>query len=94
MTVEATILQELKKLREDVASMRQELFKKNNKVQWVSAIDIMDLTGWNKHELQRHRENETVQFKRQVGSRTIKYNINSIPDQFIKHMQSKGNATA
>lgn len=58
------------------------LLQKQNKVRWVKASFITDLTGWNKEQFRRAREQGIIE--RRKDETGIWYNLNSLPDQFIK----------
>lgn len=96
MTAETQILTEVrqlradyKKMRDDIARMRQELFKSSTKQVWVTAGEIKKLTGWSDRDVERHRNQGTIEFKYltkgENGKKSaIRYNLNSIPEQYLK----------
>ena len=88
MTAEATILQEIKKLRDDFSKFKQEYSKDKKKEVWVKASDVQRLTGWNKEQLRRHRDQGTIVCRRlkvsdKGGRSIVEYLLSSIPEQFI-----------
>ena len=83
--------QDSKRMKEEMAHMRQELFKNSNKAVWVTAKDIIEKTGWTCKDIERHRKEQTIEFKYlmkgEAGKKSsIRYNLNSIPEQFIKKL--------
>lgn len=80
MTAEANILSELKKVKEILATLRQQA-KKDEK--WVSAYWIQDVTGWDSEKLLVARRQNLIKFRRK-GKQGVEYLLSSIPDQFIK----------
>lgn len=78
MTAEATILTELRKLKEIVASMRQQA-KKDEK--WVSAYWVQQVTGWDGKMLEKARKQNIVSFRKNKSG-GVEYLLSSIPDEF------------
>lgn len=80
MTAEATILSEIKKLKEIVASIRQQT-KQDEK--WVSAFWIQQLTGWDGKMLEKARKQNLVKYKKNENGGTV-YLLSSVPEEFKK----------
>jgi hypothetical protein len=79
MTAEATILKEIKQLKELVASIRQQA-KKDER--WVSAYWVQKVTGWDKETLKIARRQDIVKW-RSKSKTSVEYLLSSIPTQFI-----------
>lgn len=58
------------------------LLEKSNKATWVKSGFIFDLTGWDKKQLYRAKQQGIIQQKK--DEKGIWYNLNSLPEQFIK----------
>lgn len=86
------IREEIKCLRDDIARIRQELFKSSTNQPWVTAGEIKKLTGWTDRDMERHRNQGTIEFKYltkgEDGKKSaIRYNLNSIPEQYLNRVR-------
>lgn len=80
MTTEATILQELKHLRSDVARLRQELTgKKKAGEQWVTGSIVKKMTGWSNRDLENFRLQGLIKFERQKKG-VVRYLVSSVEE--------------
>lgn len=75
MTIEQRIIR--------IERMLSEILQDKRKATWVSGKTIARMTGWGREEMRRMREQGVLKFKRS-GSKTIKYQLESVPEQFIK----------
>lgn len=57
------------------------ILNRPKKQTWVKVGIVQDLTGWNKRALEKARENNLVQFKKEGTS--MLYLLESIPELFI-----------
>lgn len=80
MTVEATILKELKHIKEQIATLRQQQKKEER---WVSAYWIMQITGWDTDTLKTARRQNIIIW-RTKGARGVEYLLSSVPEEFKK----------
>lgn len=80
MTAEATILRELKHIKEQIATLRQQQKKEER---WVSAYWIMQITGWDTDKLKTARRQNIITW-RTKGARGVEYLLGSVPDEFKK----------
>lgn len=80
MTTEATILSEIKKLKQIVTSLSQQSKKEDR---WVSAYWVQDITGWDENKLQLARRQQLVKWRRK-GKQGVEYLLSSVPEEFKK----------
>lgn len=80
MTAEATILKELRLIKEQIATLRQQQKKQDR---WVSAIWIQELTGWDEGTLRNARKQGIVTWRRK-GVKGVEYLLGSVPEEFKK----------
>lgn len=62
-------------------NLNNRLLKEAKKPCWVKAEVIMELTGWDKHRMNRERKNQTITWKEDGGKF---YDLNSIHPLFLK----------
>lgn len=80
--MDTAIIDRLDKIDRDNKRILAMLAGQRKKSTWVSAVDIMKLTGWTKDEMFRMRRSRVVEFKK-VG-KTITYNLDTLPQIFVK----------
>lgn len=77
MTAEATILRELKLLREDVAKLKQGLYRQEkDKEQWVTAVTLKKRFDVDRRELAKLRSAQVIKFK-VVKKGVVRYLLSS-----------------
>ncbi|MBU7576699.1 MAG: hypothetical protein KAF40_01440 [Flavihumibacter sp.] len=65
-----------------IERMLSELLQEKRKTTWVNGQVITELTGWDKEKMRSMRDQGVLKFKRS-GVKTIKYALESVPEQFI-----------
>jgi hypothetical protein len=74
------ILEEQKRLRNDIAKWRQQVYKvEKEKEVWITYHGVKLLTGWDRKKFRTIRDQGLVRMKRD-GTRGVKYLLSSVEE--------------